>query len=552
MPLSDLRAFYRTGEEIALEALPVYAARVVARRADGGIAEADVVRGGAHFPGLAPGTYSVEALTADESVLADELTTVGAHAGERPVHGFATSFDTDNVPQTLGWLRALRCTVVQIYDWMATYTEPLGPPDGWQDPSGRPVSFDALRSLAAGIRDFGAVAHAYAPVYAMDIPFAVAHPEMLMYRNDEQPQRFLEFIELADPGNRAWQEHFVAAYGGAADAIGFNGFHIDTYGYPRAARDQHRREIDLRSGYESFLAFFRSRRPGDVVSFNQVNGVPSAIELAPGPRFRYCEVWPPNRAWRHLEGLLDRSAGVAGRTGLPGPGGDVMRGTIACYPPVWGGPGGAGAEREHSLRTVVLTEAVATCLGASALLYGDTTAALCDPYYPKHERLSAAEAATVLIWHRFALRCRDLFIEGEDTSWYEVGDENGAVSLEWEGHVSPEPVGGALFARVVHGPDRLAVGVVDLSGSSHGLWSVPTGEGRCRSVRVRALVDEPGEGWDASAAVVGRAGGRFVPLHFTVVEHRQGRAVQVDLPVDAGWSVLRLVRGSPSDRHNPR
>ena len=79
---------------------------------------------------------------------------------------------------------------------------------------------------------------------------------------------------------------------------------------------------------------------------------------------------------------MDRSAGVAGHLG-PSLKDDVVRGTIACYPPVWGGEDGPGA-----LRTVVLTEAVATCLGASALLFGDRTAALCDPYYPKHERLS--------------------------------------------------------------------------------------------------------------------------------------------------------------------
>ncbi len=87
------------------------------------------------------------------------------------------------------------------------------------------------------------------------------------------------------------------------------------------------------------------------------------------------------------------------------------------------------------------TEAVATLLGASALLYGDVGAVLCDPYYPKPERLSAPERRTVLAWHGFALRCRDLFLEGEDTSWYEITDDNGAVAVEWDGPVRPEPAG---------------------------------------------------------------------------------------------------------------
>ena len=58
-----------------------------------------------------------------------------------------------------------------------------------------------------------------------------------------------------------------------------------------------------------------------------------------------------------------------------------MRGSLACYPPVWGidRPTGPveGEARMSSLRTVVLTEAIATLLGASALIYGDKSAALC-------------------------------------------------------------------------------------------------------------------------------------------------------------------------------
>src|SRR5579872_6023196 len=116
MPLDDLRAFYRTGEENELGRLPVGSSRVVARRADGQAIEAKMDRGTARLAGMVAGTYAVEALAPDGRSLAEELTTVGAHAGERPVHGFATSFDDESVPAVLEWLRALRCTVVQMYD----------------------------------------------------------------------------------------------------------------------------------------------------------------------------------------------------------------------------------------------------------------------------------------------------------------------------------------------------------------------------------------------------------------------------------------------------
>ena len=554
--LAGLRAFYRPDEQVSVSELPAGTRRVVVRQATGKLTEGrlreegkDAAGASAHFGELPHGTHSVEALGAGGLLLAEEFTSVGSHPGERPVHGFATSFDTASVPATLEWIRALRCTVVQIYDWMERYAAPLGPPQGWKDPSGRPVSYEALRSLVAGIRGEGGVAHAYSPVYAADIPFAAKNPSLVMYRGDGGPQRFFENIQLADPSNPEWQRHFSAAYGAAADEIGFNGFHLDTYGYPRSARGSDGTAVDMRAAYQSFLRAFRAARPSDLLSFNQVNGVPSALTLPQEPVFRYCEVWPPNDRWRHLEALLDRSAGVAGRLGAV-LGRQPLRGTIACYPAVWGAPDGEadgtsaarGAARAASLRTVVLTEAIATCLGAAALLYGDRVAALCDPYYPKHQRLLAAEAETVLEWHRFALRCRDLFLEGEDTSWYDIGDENGAVEVQWDGAVSAEPLGGGVLARVSRDPGWVAIAVVDLSGNANGSWSEPTQQGRCRAVRVRVLLDEPGS-WQAAAAVLGRDGSRFEPLGFRVVGHREGLAAEVDLPLGAGWSVLRMTKG---------
>jgi len=92
----------------------------------------------------------------------------------------------------------------------------------------------------------------------------------------------------------------------------------------------------MRTAYESFLRFVRAAWPSTMISFNQVNGVPSATSLPGGPGFRYCEVWPPNDGWRHLEGLLDRSSGLAGLLAPSTSRDSLMRGSIACYPPVWG------------------------------------------------------------------------------------------------------------------------------------------------------------------------------------------------------------------------
>ena len=204
----------------------------------------------------------------------------------------------------------------------------------------------------------------------------------------------------------------------------------------------------------------------------------------------------------------------------------------------------------------MLTEAIAVTLGASMLVFGDDQGCLKHPYYPDYQRLTADERDAVLGWHRLGLRCRDLFTGGTDTSWYDIGDENGAVAIRWEddrpsgpvpsgpvpsGPVLPEPVGGGVYARVVRHADCIAVSVLDLSGSKDGSWQSPTGPGRCRQVTVSVLLDRPAD-WHAEAAVLGQDGDRFVPAAGSLGVHREGISIEIELPVVDGWSVLRLTR----------
>jgi Glycosyl hydrolase family 66 len=541
-PFPALKTFYLSGQPVYLPQLPHRADVVVARSAFGRTQCALVHDGAATLPSLAPGTYAIEARSHDGSLLAEELTTVAATHGDRPVPGFVTSFDAGAVPGVLGWLRDLRCTSVQFYDWMQTYAAPLADTDSYTDRLGRKHSLTAIAQLTDGCRAFGATPQAYAPVYAADPDFGRAHPEWLLSRSDSGPQRLGDLLEITNPGNPDWQLHWLDSYGAAADALGFGGFHLDTYGYPREPLDASGRPVAMDAAYAGFLRTVRSALPAHVVSFNQVNGVPRGFKAAGPPGYRYVEVWPPNDRWRHLESLLQRSAPGAGASDGGASDGLGQLAVLAIYPPVWTGDRAAG------LRTVVLTEAITVTLGASMLVFGDDQGCLQHPYYPDYQPLTADDSAHVLRWHRFGLRCRDLFAAGTDTSWYDIGDENGAVSVQWEdggssGAVLPEPVGGAVYVRVVRHEECVAVSVLDLSGSKDGSWQSPTGAGRCRRAMVSVLLDRPGD-WHAEAAVLGQDGDRFAPVNGALGVHREGSSIEIELPVVAGWSVLRLTRAA--------
>ena len=524
--LRDLRCAYLADEEILLERPPAGAGALLARSAFGRSFPAQPAGGSFRLPSLPVGTHAVELRSPAGAIVAEEFVSIRSSPGDDPIVAFATSLDGATVPSSLEWLRRLRATVVQVYDWMERYSAPLAAAASYRDPLGRPIDRSALEQLNAAIRREGAIAQAYAPVCAADGDFAQAHPGSRLYRNDGTPQRLGDLLEIMDPADPDWQRRWIEGYGAAADALGFNGFHLDTYGYPRCARDRQGGSRSMEAGYAAFVAHVRSRRPGDVLSFNQVNGVPRGFAAPGRPSFRYVEVWPPNDRWRHLEGLLARSAGD----------GESYGETLAIYPAVWENP------RAAALRTVVLTEAIATVLGAGTLMWGDDCGVLRHPYYVDHERLTAPEAEEALRWHRFALRCRDLFRTGLDTSWYELDDENAAVTVLADGEIAhPEPKGGTLFARTLVGGESVVVSLLDLTGSGDGSWCAGTAPGRCRHADVAVLVDDP-QRWRACSAVLGRGEGRFEPTPTRVHPHREGLSLSCRVALVDGWSVLRLER----------
>ncbi len=523
--LRDLKSSYRRGETVVVTDLPSRAVSVRVYDARGATYNAVFNNGTATIDGVPDGTHTLEVLDENQVLIDHEFFGVREHPGEDPVLGFVTSFDDKSRGVVLAWLRDLRCTVVQVYDWMESYSTALSASESYEDPLGRPIELSALENLIYGIKSAGAVAQAYAPVIAAGQDLATEHEEWRLFRNDGAPETLGDLLEIMDPGNPGWQRHWIENYGGAADALGFDGFHLDTYGYPRDARNVVGGVVDIAQGYASFVEAVREARPADVLSFNQVNGVPRGLEPPTSPSFRYVEVWPPNDRWRHLEGLLARSAGRGERHGD----------TLAIYPPVWEGV------RPNALRTCVLSEAVTTTLGANVLLWGDAAGVLKHPYYVNHETLDESERAYALEWHRFSLRTRDLFRAATDTSWYEMCDENASVTVSWDGLTSPEPVGGALFARVIRSDDLVVVSLLDLSGNAKGSWSSGSNEGRCEKASVDVLIGSP-DSWNIDVAVLGRENGRFAPLEASDALMREGGGVRVSVPVDRGWSVLRLTR----------
>ena len=169
------------------------------------------------------------------TLLAEELVSVRERPGEDPILGFATSFDADD-----------RAVDVELADATALHGRPdlrldgalLGAARPGRRLPRRPRPRDrphALEALIAGIRSRGAVAQAYAPVCRSrpGNPSASRASTATTARRNRSVTCWTSWTRAIRNGSDTGSTQ----YGGAADALGFNGFHLDTYGYPRAPLD---------------------------------------------------------------------------------------------------------------------------------------------------------------------------------------------------------------------------------------------------------------------------------------------------------------------------
>ncbi len=62
---------------------------------------------------------------------------------------------------------------------------------------------------------------------------------------DGTPYELGGFLQIVDPAAREWLAHFIADLQKCVEQVGFQGFHLDQYGYPKYATRADGELIDL-------------------------------------------------------------------------------------------------------------------------------------------------------------------------------------------------------------------------------------------------------------------------------------------------------------------
>lgn len=472
LELLPTRVSYRTGEPVTVEVrgLSEPAAVTVWHLGDqlgsttvGGAGEVSLGP-------LPPGGYGVELETAGGT--ARTAVDVSDDPRRRLRYGFVADYSAGrDVAGVADTVRRLHLTGVQFYDWAHRHADLLGGGEDYADALGQQVSLNTVRNLATAVQDAGAAALGYAAVYAAGPDEWPAWKHLALLTADGEPYGLGDFLNLVDPAASPWVEHFAAELQNAVHRVGFDGFHLDQYGYPKQAVRPDGRRVDVAESFATLIERLRTDLPTEYLVFNNVNDFPTWRTVRSPQDAVYIEVWEPHT---HLGSL----AAVAGRARAEAEGKPVV---VAAYQHVYD-----SALATEADAATALTMATLFSHGATHLLAGEEDRVLVDPYYVRNHRTAPSTAALLKRWYDFLVEHDELLLDQSltDVTGSYAGAYNGDCDVAYpDVPVSGEAVAGSVWRRITRSEDRLIVHLINLAGQDDTLWDA-----------ARRPIADPGQG----------------------------------------------------------
>lgn len=378
-------------------------------------------------------------------------------------YGFVVDYTPDrDLSAVTDNIRRLHLTGIQFYDWAYRHADLLGGGETYDDALGQPVSLDTVRALIRACHDVGADALGYAAVYAAGPNEWPTWQHDALLTATGAPYALGDFLFIVDPASPDWLDHFTRDLSAAVDQVGFDGFHLDQYGYPKRAPRPDGAVVDVAESFRTLIDAARDRLPGSRLVFNNVNDFPTWVTATTRQDAVYIEVWKPQLELSHLAWTVNRARSVAG--GKP-----VV---IAAYQHVYD-----TARVDEADRATGLTMATLFSHGATHLLAGEGDRILVDPYYVRNHQTKDSTADLLQRYYDFVVAHHDLlFPEGiTDVTGSYAADYNDDLDLTYAASAVTEfATPGTIWRRVTqdaHG--RYVIHAINLLGQTDVLWDAP-------------------------------------------------------------------------------
>lgn len=473
---------------------------------------------------LAPGGYSVE-LRTGQTIVARTAVEVVADARSVLRYGFVADYrPARDLAAVRDNLRRLHLTGVQFYDWAYRHADLLGGGEEYADALGQPVSLTTVRDLIELCHQVGSDALGYAAVYAVGPQEWTKWDHAALLTASGQPYALGDFLFVLDPAAPDWLAHFAVDLQAATSSVGFDGFHLDQYGYPKRAHRPDGAVVEVASSFRTLIDTVRQALPASRLVFNNVNDFPTWATAGAAQDAVYIEVWAPHVGYEHLAQVATRARAEAASKPV----------VIAAYQHVYEQV--APDDVDPADTATALTMATLFSHGVSHLLCGEADRILIDPYYVRNHQVAECTADLLHRWYDFAVAHGELLFGANiiDVTGSFAGSYNDDLDISYA-DVQVEQIAqpGTMWRRIteVRGrapghatAQRYVLHLINLTGQSDTRWDAP-----------RKQPGDPGPG-----CLRVRRMGTELPRVSYADPDSQHRLIDVALTVDGDYVLAHL------------
>lgn len=377
-------------------------------------------------------------------------------------YGFLSDFDKADNNRDISTLRKYHINMLQYYDWSYRHDAFVGEQTVYSDMMGRVVDLAVVKDKIRCARSLGMKSLGYGPVYAASSEFLSSHPDWGLYNSLGNPLSLIDIFYIMNVSEGCgWRLHIIQQYTDAVTKVGFDGIHMDTYGFPKTAFTKSGDIVKLQDQYPSFIddtyEALQQYLENPQLIFNNVSNWPVKGVATAKQSAIYIEVWPPFERYWHIRQIIADAL-------REGNGKPVI---IAAYLK----PFKEDTPERAAFSAKLLTAVIVSC-GATHLLLGEDNGVLTDPYYVDHAFLASEIVRSIRGYYDFAVRYYDLLYDRslEDVSMTHSFWENteyNCISHEW----SPYPQPGRLWIAIRENASRKLLSLINLGGNDSDEWN---------------------------------------------------------------------------------
>ena len=397
---------------------------------------------------------------------------------------------------------------------------------------GKASSMDTVKKKIDLLHRYGMKAFAYGAVYGAEEDYQKSHPDELLCDGNGKPMKFIDRIYFMDINPDCnWHNHIIGEYRKAIK-FGFDGIHMDQYGFPKEAFSKKDGKLTLRKLREDFPALIDSTKSAlsdSGVIFNAVNNWPVDAVANTKQDCVYIEVWPPNDTYYDLNRLIEDAKKYA-------PSKQVI---LAAYLH----PFAECKNPDEIMSTAFLAMATIFSSGGFHLLLGENNGILTQAYYSDYCRLQSRNfISRIQSYYDFITAYEELLFDRsliDDTKTCTGGINDDYLFSGAEFSTTPKSL--CVWTQIKHSDLYKVINLVNFLGISDMNWNDQQAKfpDSVKRIGVDAQVTEEVEEVRLMSPDLDHGTSRKLEFLNTIRENGC-RAIQFTVPELKVWDVISI------------